>query len=103
MMVTRSLTLALLVMLGPTGCFWVTTKHEGDELQRAVHVMKARLETKEAVLATRIEELQKVFEDASRLLARNSTDLGNSITELRSEIRQTAQLTTVAHATVTEV
>ena len=95
--------LLIVVQLGTTGCFWVTTKSEGDGLRRDVHAMQVRLETKETSLAARISELQRVFVDASHLLSRNSADLGTSIAGLRSEIRETARMTGVVSAGVTDL
>lgn len=95
--------LLIIVQLGTTGCFWTTTKSEGDALRRDVNAMQVRLKTKEKSLAGRIAELQQVFDDASRLLGRNSADLGRSIAELRSEIRETGKTAAVVGASVAEL
>lgn len=105
MMVARALTLSLVAVatLASTGCFWITTKSEGDELRRNVRGMHVRLEAKEKTLAMQIEELQRVFNDASQLLARNSKNLGSAVAELRSEIRETAKKTVAVRSSVTEL
>lgn len=105
MTLARPLTLSLVVMttLASAGCFWTTSKTDGDELRRTVRGMHVRLETKEKTLAAQIDELQKVFDDASQLLARNSKDLGNAIAELRSQIRETAQKAAMVRTSVTEL
>ena len=103
MTVARLLSLAVIAALASTGCFWFTSKGEGDELRREVRGMQVRLETKEKALAAQIDELQTVFDEASRLLTRNSKDLGQAIAELRSEVRETAQKATVVKSSVTEL
>lgn len=104
-MLARPLLCSLLVIvaLGPTGCFWITSKSEGDELRRKVGGMQVRLDTKEQKLAAQIAELQRVFNDASQLLTRNSKDLGTAIAQLRSEIRGTAETAAVVKSSVTEL
>lgn len=99
----RILPLLVVFVLGSNGCFWVTSKSAGEDLRRDVRVMQVRLEANENTLAARIEQLQKVFDDASRLLTRNSTDLGNAIGELRSEIRETASQAALVRTSVTEL
>jgi len=99
----RHVSLLAVAMLGATGCFWMTSKSAGDDLRRDVAIVKVRLDTKETTLAARLAELQTVFNDASGLLIRNSKDLGATIAELRSEIRETAKLAAVVKASVTEL
>jgi TolA-binding protein len=57
-----------------SGCFWFTTKHEGETLRRDVDKME-----------TSLPKLQHVLEEATKLLARNSADLGAEVNALGEE------------------
>jgi TolA-binding protein len=70
-----------------SGCFWVTTKGEGDTLRKDVTTVKSRLDTKEKVLDEQIAQLQKVLDDATKVLKRNSADLGADVDGLRKDVQ----------------
>ena len=69
------------------GCFWVTTKSEGDTLRSNIKDLDTRVATKEKQFDGKVEELQKVLDDATRLLKRNSADLGADVDQLRNDVR----------------
>jgi TolA-binding protein len=77
---------AILIAVGQlAGCFWATTKHEGQELRRDV----IRLEQKvDDGLGTKVAELEKVLAEATKLLTRNSADLGAEVSTLGEEQRK---------------
>ncbi|HSR96987.1 MAG TPA: hypothetical protein VLM79_08065, partial [Kofleriaceae bacterium] len=78
------------LLLGPvvmTGCFWVTTKSEGETLRKDVTLIRGRLDAKEKTLDEQIAQLQKVLEDATRVLKRNSADIGADVESLRNDVR----------------
>jgi len=77
-------TAALLVLLVP-GCFWVTTKHEGKEIKKDVKTLETKVQTQEDALGTKVKELETVLEKATKLLARNSADLGADVNTLQLE------------------
>lgn len=82
----RSAIVGLLLASAP-GCFWVTTKSEGDTLRKNVKDLDARVSTKEQQFDSKVGELQKVLDDATRLLKRNSADLGADVDQLRNDVR----------------
>lgn len=82
----RSGLAAALLFAGP-GCFWVTTKSEGDTLRKNVNELEGRVDAKEKQFDGKVEELQKVLDDATRLLKRNSADLGADVDQLRNDVR----------------
>ncbi len=67
--------------LSASGCFWVTTKHEGRTLRRDVDRIQGSL-----------PRLQKVLDEATGLLARNSADLGAEVNTLGDEQKKLAGL-----------
>lgn len=73
-----------------SGCFWATTKHEGQQIKKNVAKLDDRLKTQEETLGTKVEELKKVLDEATKLLARNSADLG---AEVNSLVQENARLT----------
>ncbi len=46
-----------------TGCFWTTTKSEGEAMRKDITELNTRLAAKEASLDDKIKELQKVLDD----------------------------------------
>ena len=84
----RALAIATLALL--PGCFWVTTKHEGETLRKNVKALDKRLEVKESSLESKIAELEEVLAKATKLLQRNSADLGADVKALSED---NAQLT----------
>ncbi len=75
------------LLLAAPGCFWVTTKSEGDTLRRDVKDLDSRVGAKEKQFDSKVVELQKVLDDATRLLKRNSADLGADVDQLRNDVR----------------
>src|ERR1700733_16035215 len=69
--------------LSATGCFWVTTKSEGESLRKDLTLVQGRLDAKEKTLDDQIAQLQKVLEDATKVLKRNSADIGADVEALR--------------------
>ncbi|MEZ4364461.1 MAG: tetratricopeptide repeat protein [Kofleriaceae bacterium] len=70
-----------------SGCFWVTTKSEGDTLRKDIKELDTRVSTKEQQFDNKVAELQTVLDDATRLLKRNSADLGADVDQLRNDVR----------------
>jgi TolA-binding protein len=79
----RATLLILAAQLG--GCFWATTKHEGDEMRLDI----ARLERKvDDNLGTKVAELERVLAEATKLLTRSSADVGAEVSSLSEEQRK---------------
>ena len=78
----RMLTLVLALAMTP-GCVWFTTKHEGKELRRDV----SRLDDEQQQQKKALPKLQQVLDEATKLLARNSADLGNQVSSLSDDMK----------------
>jgi TolA-binding protein len=98
-----SLHLYLLPALLASGCFWVTTKREGETLRKDLTLVQSRLSAKEKTLDDQIAQLQKVLEDATRILKRNSADIGADVEALRNEVRIANGLVTTVNNSITEL
>lgn len=94
---------ALLVSTFGSGCFWVTTKHEGDQLRTDLTHVQGRLDAKEKTLDDQIAQLQKVLEDATKVLKRNSADIGADVDSLRNDVRTANGLVTTVGNSINEL
>lgn len=84
---------AALVALLP-GCFAFTTKHEGSEMKKRIANLEERVAKQEQSVGTKVEQLDESLEKATRLLARNSADLGAQVQQMSEEIaRLTGEIT----------
>jgi TolA-binding protein len=86
-----------------SGCFWVTTKSEGESLRKDLTLVQGRLDAKEKTLDGQIAQLQKVLEDATRVLKRNSADIGADVESLRNEVRTANGLVTAINNSINEL
>lgn len=84
--------LVALLATSATGCFWVTTKSEGRALRKDVNKIEASL-----------PKLQQVLDQATKLLTRNSADLGNEVTTLGEEQKKLTGLVMEASRYAEEV
>jgi TolA-binding protein len=101
--VCRATLPALVLSLLGSGCFWVTTKSEGEQLRKELTLVRGRLDAKEKTLDEQIAQLQKVLEDATRVLKRNSADLGADVDALRAEVRTANGLVTSVNNSINEL
>jgi len=74
---------ALLCTLG--GCFWATTKHEGRELRKDVDRLDGEVKKQDTQVATKVAELQKVLDQATKVLQRNSANIGAEVDALERD------------------
>jgi TolA-binding protein len=92
--------LAVILTLS-TGCFWATTKSEGEALRKDVKQLQEQMSSKQKELDTQITKLQQVLDESSKLLKRNSADLGAEVTGLDAKVREAngavAQITNTAN------
>ena len=93
----------LLLSLSLSGCFWVTTKSEGETLRKDVSSINARLSAKEKALDDQVAELQKVLDDSAKLLKRNSADLGAEVDKMSGEMRTVNGLVVSLNNTINEL
>lgn len=98
-----SLVVSLTASLPASGCFWVTTKSEGEALRKDLTLVQSRLDTKERALDGQIAQLQKVLEDATKVLKRNSADIGADVEALRGDVRTANGLVTSINNSMTEL
>jgi tol-pal system protein YbgF len=77
--------LLLGLVLQSSACFWVTTKHEGQTLRKDIDRVDEVVKKQEESLGTSVGKLKNTLDEASKLLARNSADLGSQFDELEQE------------------
>jgi len=103
----RTFALATLLAVPLTGslggCFWATTKSEGEALRKDVTSLQSRIDSKEKALDDQIGQLQKVIDDATKVLKRNNADIGADVDGLRSDIRTANGLVTAVNNSVNEL
>ena len=99
----RSALPALCASVLGSGCFWVTTKSEGDHLRKDLSLVQGRLDAKEKTLDDQIAQLQKVLEDATKVLKRNSADIGADVDSLRNDVRAANGLVTTVNNSINEL
>jgi TolA-binding protein len=98
------LALALSLLAGFSGgCFWATTKSEGETLRKDVGKLQEQMSSKQKELDDQIAQLQKVLDESSKLLKRNSADLGADVDALRNEVRTANGLVTAMNNTSNEL
>ena len=86
-----------------TGCFWVTTKSEGEALRKDVTSVQDRLGAKEKALDDQVSQLQKVIDEATKVLKRNNADIGADVEQLRADVRTANGLVTAVNNSVNEL
>jgi TolA-binding protein len=91
----------LIVML--SGCFWATTKSEGESLRKDVKSLQEGLGGKQKELDDQIAQLKTVLDDATKLLKRNSADLGADVDQLRADVRTANGLVTALNNSINEL
>ena len=94
---------AMLASVAGSGCFWATTKSEGQKLRNDLTLVQTRLDAKEKTLDDQIAQLQKVLEDATRVLKRNSADIGADVDSLRNDVRTANGLVTTVNNSINEL
>jgi TolA-binding protein len=84
-MAVNALALAALVV-GTSGCFFFTSKHKGDTLRKDVDDLDTRLAASETTLQTKVAELEEVIGKATKLLQRNSADIGADVQTIQERL-----------------
>jgi tol-pal system protein YbgF len=77
-------------LLALSGCFWVTTKSEGEAMQKQIQSLDQRVGAQEQVLSGRVKQLDESIDKATKMLARNSADLGTRVDQFSEELAQFA-------------
>ncbi len=99
----NTMKLTVFLVLFTTGCFWVTTKSEGESLRKDVNSLNDRISTKERALDDQVKQLQTVIDEATKVLKRNNADIGADVEQLRSDIRTANGLVTAINQGVNEL
>jgi TolA-binding protein len=94
---------APLIALGLTGCFWTTTKSEGEALRRDVDSLNTRISAKEKTLDDQVKQLQVVIDEATKVLKRNNADIGADVDQLRNDVRTANGLATSINNNITDL
>jgi tol-pal system protein YbgF len=103
MALIRATLAASLIAGALSGCFWTTTKSEGQGMRKDITALQGRIDSKEKELDTQIKQLQAVLEEATKVLKRNSADLGADVDALRTDIRQANGLVTAINNSINEL
>jgi TolA-binding protein len=91
-------------LLSPVGgCFWATTKSEGEALRKDVTSLQEKSGTKQKELDDQIAQLKQVLDESSKLLKRNSADLGADVDQLRADVRTATGLVTAINNSINEL
>jgi tol-pal system protein YbgF len=77
-------------LLALSGCFWVTTKHDGEVMQQQIKNLDGRLATQEQTLGGRVKQLDDSIDKATKMLARSGADLGSRVDGFSDELAQFA-------------
>nr|HEX4316384.1 tetratricopeptide repeat protein [Kofleriaceae bacterium] len=85
MALTKTLA-GLVIASSLAGCF--TSSADGEALRRDVTTLQDRLNNKEKILDDQIAALKAATEEATKVLKRNSADLGADVESLRNEVRE---------------
>ena len=93
----------VLAGLALSGCFWVTTKSEGESLRKDVNQLQSTLGTKQKELDAQISQLKTVLEEATKILKRNSADLGADVDKLSQDVRSANGLVAAVNNSVNEL
>jgi len=80
----------LVALFALSGCFWVTTKHDGEVMQQQIKSLDQRVGAQEQVLSGRVRQLDESIDKATKMLARNSADLGTRVDAFSDEIARFA-------------
>jgi tol-pal system protein YbgF len=83
------------------GCFF--GKSEGETMRRDVTTLQGQISAKEKALDDQIAQLQKVIDDATKVLKRNNADIGADVDQLRADIRTANGLVTAVNNLINEL
>jgi len=86
-----------------SGCFWVTTKSEGELLRKDVNSLQGRIDSKEKQLDDQIAALKSATDDATKILKRNNADIGADVDQLRADIRSASGLVSAINNNINEL
>jgi tol-pal system protein YbgF len=72
-------------------------------MRKDITALQGRIDSKEKELDTQVQQLQGVLDEATKVLKRNSADLGADVDTLRTDIRQANGLVTAINNSINEL
>lgn len=88
MLTTARLALPVLVLaLSASGCFLWTTSDEGDSIVKRIDALEVERAKEHELFEAKMVELEKLIDEASQVLRRNSADQGLLIEQLQQKMR----------------
>lgn len=103
MMTRLTIVLAFAALTATSGCFWVTTAHEGKKIRKNVAAIDKRVTANEQALGSKVQELEEVLAKATKLLTRNSADLGAEVDSLERDMAKLNGLVAEASELAAEI
>jgi TolA-binding protein len=100
MSIRTYLILAVVACTANTGCFWFTTKHEGEQLQKEVKSIDGRLAKKEKSLEAQIKRLNETLAKAEKqltLFQRQNANLSADFSTLSRDVSRIKGLVTTTN------
>jgi tol-pal system protein YbgF len=91
----------LVAALGLSACWY--PQDQGDALRKDVTTLQGRIDNKEKSLDEEIAQLHSVLDDATKVLKRNSADLGADVDQLRADVRTANGLVTAVNAAMNDM
>jgi TolA-binding protein len=86
-----------------SGCFWATTKSEGESLRKDVTTLQSQINAKQQELDSQINQLKQVLDEATKVLKRNSADIGADVEQLRADVRTASGLVSAVNNNMAEL
>ena len=86
-----------------SGCFWFTTKSEGEGLRKDVTTLQSKIDSKEQDLTADIAKLQTALQSADQLMKKNSANLGADVSTMQDDLRNLRGLITASKTYADEI
>jgi tol-pal system protein YbgF len=83
------------------GCFYGKT--DGETLRRDVTTLQGQINSKEKALDDQIAQLQKVIDEATKILKRNNADIGADVDALRADVQKANGLVVAVNNSVNDL
>jgi TolA-binding protein len=93
--------LAAVLSLGLAGCFY--GKSDGELLRRDVTTLQGQINSKEKALDDQIAQLQKVIDEATKVLKRNNADIGADVDALRADVQKANGLVVAVNTSINDL
>ena len=88
------------ILLALAGC---VTSGQGDAMKKDISALQGRIDSKEKSLDDEIAQLHQVLDDATKVLKRNSADIGADVDQLRNDVRTANGLVTAVNSAMNDM